>query len=218
MMRWATPAAPGTRTRSARYSGSRSTSSATFVTHIGLSTERGRCWRGGGVYRIDTNTAKVTTFCVLPTRAKARSCGRNYGLATSFHDCRHDQFFVTDLRWAHLPHQGQRFQRHDRNGAGDLRPAGTRRRHLRVAPAGERLWGVQVHGDRVLRRVWARQGEPTAGKTRSAASPAERRVRRRRPGDFLRLFVPSVPIRPPRIRSPTSASRLRARCCSASAA
>jgi hypothetical protein len=120
----------------------------------------------GGIYRIDANTAKITTFCVLPNAADGSvSPGENRpGLGNISYDCRHDQFFVTDLEDGRI----YRIKANGVNGAtGTVQetfdPLAPDDGSPGWAPAGERLWGVQVHGDRVYYAVWAETvGEPSA--------------------------------------------------------
>src|SRR6185503_2485434 len=75
-----------------------------FVTHTSAYTPDAKAKvfgaAYGGVYRIDASTGKITTFCVLPNAFDASAVwpGEEYpGLGNISYDCRHEQFFVTDL-------------------------------------------------------------------------------------------------------------------------
>lgn len=112
----------------------------------------------GAVYRLDANTGKITTFCVLPNIPDPGvNPGSNLpGLGNITYDCRHSQFFVTNL-------EDGRIYRIKSTGVNG--PTGTVLQNFDPmtpdngapgwAPLGERLWGVQWHGNRVYYSVWA---------------------------------------------------------------
>lgn len=111
----------------------------------------------GAVYRIDGVTGKITTFVKLPNFPDtSQPTGEDLpGLGNITYDCAHKQFFVTNMENGKI----YRIKPVGVNG-----PTGT---VVQVfdpmtpdapspgwAPLGERLWAVQIHGDRVFYSVW----------------------------------------------------------------
>lgn len=123
----------------------------------------------GAIYRIDAVTGAIRTFCRLPNYPDPNiTSGQNLpGLGNITYDCRHRQFFVTNL-------EDGRIYRIKANGVNG--PTGTIQQVFDPgaldsgptnyltpigsvpspgwAPLGERLWGVQWHMDRVYYGVW----------------------------------------------------------------
>ncbi len=142
-----------------------------FVTHTSsyLADSIGKVFGGGpgAVYRIDAVTGVITTFCRLPNYQDPSVSPQEWwpGLGNITYDCRHDQFFVTNIEDGRI----YRLKAVGVNGptgtivevfdplSPDLGPTN----YLNPsptpgwAPLGERLWGVQKHGDRVFYSVWA---------------------------------------------------------------
>lgn len=132
----------------------------------------------GAVYRIDAVTGAMKTFCRLPNYPDASiSPPHNLpGLGNITYDCRHQQFFVTNLEDGRI----YRIKPNGVNGATgtiqqvfdpgvqDLGPTNYLAPLNTVpspgwAPMGERLWGVQWHMDRVYYGVWVEDiGAPNA--------------------------------------------------------
>ncbi|HEX7879621.1 MAG TPA: hypothetical protein VF720_09445, partial [Candidatus Eisenbacteria bacterium] len=123
----------------------------------------------GAVYRIDANTGGVTTFCRLPNYPDPNViAGQNYpALGNISYDCRHKQFFVTNLedgRIYRIKPNGPNgvtgtIQEVFDPGVADTGPTNYLTPIGSVpspgwAPLGERLWGVQWHMDRVYYGVW----------------------------------------------------------------
>ncbi len=111
----------------------------------------------GAIYRIDGNNGSITTFCVLPNFPDGSvTPPDDYpALGNISYDCRHDQFFVTNLEDGRI----YRIKANGFNGTtGTVQetfdPLAPDNNQPGWAPAGERLWGVQVHGDRVYYAVW----------------------------------------------------------------
>jgi hypothetical protein len=153
-----------------------------FVTHtscydqdaIGLVAGAGP----GVVYRIDAITGAIGVFCRLPNYPDPNvAVGQNYpGLGNISYDCRNRQFFVTNLEDGRI----YRIKANGTNGpTGTIQEvfdpfvADTGPTNWTVpvgsvpqpgwAPLGERLWGVQWHGDRVYYGVWREDiGAPSA--------------------------------------------------------
>lgn len=133
-----------------------------FVTHASCygTDALGQVFGGGAgaVYRIDGGTGAITTFCKLPNVADPNWTppDNRPALGNITYDCRHDQFFVTNL-------EDGRIYRIKATGVNG--PTGTVQETFDPlapdngspgwAPLGERLWGVQKHGDRVFYAVWA---------------------------------------------------------------
>lgn len=96
----------------------------------------------GAVYRIDTNTAAISTFAVLPTSASS--------LGSITYDCEHGQFFVSNFE------DGLIYRLDYASGAildtfdhgtpwtGDPGPA----------DLGDRPFGLEVNGDRLYYGLW----------------------------------------------------------------
>ncbi|MEO5618743.1 MAG: LamG-like jellyroll fold domain-containing protein [Candidatus Eisenbacteria bacterium] len=133
-----------------------------FVAHSSCyATERiGQVFGGapGAIYRIDAVTGAITTFCVLPNQQDPLlAVGDNYpGLGNITYDCQHQQFFVTNLEDGKL----YRIQANGVNGTTGsvidaFDPMAPDNGLTGWAAVGERLWGVQVHGNRVYYAVWA---------------------------------------------------------------
>lgn len=122
----------------------------------------------GAVYRIDATTGAITTFCRLPNYPDPNVTPPSESLpalGNITYDCRHDQFFVTDLEDGRI----YRIKATGVNGptgtvidafdpmTPDVGPTNYQMSTTTPgwAPLGERLWGVQWHGDRVYYSVWA---------------------------------------------------------------
>jgi len=132
----------------------------------------------GAVYRIDGTTGAITTFCRLPNYPDGGvQAGENLpGLGNITYDCRHEQFFVTDLEDGRI----YRIKPVGVNGptgtivevfdplVADTGPTNYTQSSTTPgwAPLGERLWGVQWHGDRVYYGVWAE--DASAGSSSAA--------------------------------------------------
>ncbi|MBI5170749.1 MAG: T9SS type A sorting domain-containing protein [Candidatus Eisenbacteria bacterium] len=119
----------------------------------------------GAVYRIDGVTGKITTFVKLPNFPDtSQPTGEDLpGLGNITYDCAHKQFFVTNMENGKI----YRIKPTGVNG-----PTGT---VVQVfdpmtpdapspgwAPLCERLWAVQIHGNRVFYSVWAEDGSNTS--------------------------------------------------------
>lgn len=124
----------------------------------------------GAIYRIDGATGTIKTFCRLPNYPDPGVApGVNLpGLGNISYDCRHRQFFVTNLedgRIYRIKPNGVNgttgtIQQVFDPGVQDLGPTNWQTPIGLVpspgwAPAGERLWAVQWHMDRVFYGVWA---------------------------------------------------------------
>ncbi len=109
----------------------------------------------GAVYRIDGTTGAINTFVKLPNFPDGSITPPENmpGLGNISFDCRHQQFFVTDMEDGRIyrikpsGNVGVVVQTFDPMGPDNGLPG--------FAPLGERLWAVQVHGDRVYYSVWA---------------------------------------------------------------
>jgi hypothetical protein len=164
----------------------------------------------GAVYRIDGVTGAITTFCRLPNYPDPNIFpGYNLpGLGNISYDCRHKQFFVTNL-------EDGRIYRITPNGVNA--PTGTIQQVFDPgvadtgptnyltpigsvpspgwAPLGERLWGVQWHMDRVFYSVWAEDGSAAS----STVANEIRSVALNGLGAFVggsdqhELFLPALP-------------------------
>lgn len=115
----------------------------------------------GAVFRIDATTGAITTFCVLPNLPDGSvTPGSNFpGLGNITYDCRHSQFFVTNLEDGRI----YRIKATSVNGptgtvVQTFDPLAPDNGSPGWAPLGERLWGVQWHGDRVYYGVWIEDG------------------------------------------------------------
>jgi hypothetical protein len=121
----------------------------------------------GAIYRIDANTGAIRTFCVLPNVADPGVIppGDDLpGLGNISYDCRNHQFFVTN-------HEDGKIYRIQATGVNG--PTGTVVQTFDPmapdnglpgwAPLGERLWGIQWHGDRVYYSVWRQDASASAG-------------------------------------------------------
>ena len=123
----------------------------------------------GAIYRIDGATGAIKTFCVLPNFldpvVNGFAAGDDKpGLGNITYDCRHHQFFVTNIEDGKI----YRIQAVGANG-----PTGTVVQTFDPmvadnglpgwAPLGERLWGIQWHGDRVYYSVWRQDASASAG-------------------------------------------------------
>ena len=141
-----------------------------FVTHTSCysSDAIGQVFNAGpgAVYRIDGVTGKITTFCKLPNFLDGSvSPPENLpGLGNITYDCTHKQFFVTNIEDGKI----YRIKPTGVNG-----PTGTVVETFDPlvpdnalagwAPIGERLWGVQWHGNRVYYSVWAQDNSEGTG-------------------------------------------------------
>ena len=112
----------------------------------------------GAIYRIDAVTGAIKTFCVLPNFADPSvAAGDNYpGLGNLTYDCQHQQFFVTDLEDGRI----YRIKANGVNGTtgnvvDTFDPLVPDNGLPGWAWTGERLWGIQVHANRVFYSVWA---------------------------------------------------------------
>ena len=120
----------------------------------------------GAIYRLDGVTGAIKTFCKLPNFADPSvTPGEDMpGLGNITYDCNHKQFFVTNIEDGKI----YRIKPVGVNG-----PTGTVVETFDPlvpdnglpgwAPIGERLWGVQWHGDRVYYSVWAQDGSEGVG-------------------------------------------------------
>jgi len=133
-----------------------------FVAHSSCyATDRiGQVFGGaaGAIYRIDAVSGAITTFCVLPNQQDpAVAAGDNYpGLGNLTYDCQHQQFFATNLEDGRI----YRIQANGVNGTtgsviDTFDPLLPDNGLPGWAAVGERLWGIQVHGNRVYYAVWA---------------------------------------------------------------
>ncbi len=133
-----------------------------FVAHTSCyGTDRiGQVFGGapGAIYRLDAVTGAIRTFCVLPNQQDPLlAAGDNWpGLGNLTYDCQHRQFFVTNLEDGRI----YRIQANGVNGTtgsviDTFDPLAPDDGLPGWAPIGERLWGVQVHGNRVYYAVWA---------------------------------------------------------------
>ena len=133
-----------------------------FVTHSSAYNNDllGQVFGGGpgAVYRLDAVTGKITTFCTLPNFVDTSvQSGEDYpGLGNITYDCRHKQFFVTNIEDGRI----YRIQPVGVNGTTGtvvetFDPLTPDNGLAGWAPIGERLWGIQCHGDRVYYSVWA---------------------------------------------------------------
>ncbi|MDZ4803237.1 MAG: LamG-like jellyroll fold domain-containing protein [Candidatus Eisenbacteria bacterium] len=132
----------------------------------------------GAIYRIDAVTGAMKIFCRLPNYPDPGIASPDNlpGLGNITYDCRHQQFFVTNI-------EDGRIYRIKPNGVNgmtgtiqdvfdpgvqDLGPTNYLAPLNTVpspgwAPLGERLWGVQWHMDRVYYGVWAEDvGAPSS--------------------------------------------------------
>ena len=112
----------------------------------------------GSVYRIDGTTGSITTFVNLPNFPDGSLTTPEDlpGLGNITYDCRHDQFFVTNMEDGKI----YRIKAIGVNGPTatvlqQFDPMTPDNGLAGFAPLGERLWGIQVHGDRVFYSVWA---------------------------------------------------------------
>ncbi|MFN8588510.1 MAG: LamG-like jellyroll fold domain-containing protein [Candidatus Eisenbacteria bacterium] len=141
-----------------------------FVCHTAIygGDATGQVFGGGpgAVYRIDGVTGQITTFVKLPNFADPSVTPVSEalpGLGNITYDCAHQQFFVTNMENGKI----YRVKPVGVNG-----PTGT---VVQVfdpmtpdapspgwAPLGERLWAVQIHGNRVFYSVWAEDGGNTS--------------------------------------------------------
>lgn len=123
----------------------------------------------GAIYRIDATTGAIGTFCVLPNlvdpvvNTMAPGDGLP-GLGNISYDCRHHQFFVTNIEDGKI----YRIQAVGVNGpTGNVvqtfDPMAPDNNLPGWAPLGERLWGIQWHGDRVYYSVWRQDYSASAG-------------------------------------------------------
>jgi len=97
----------------------------------------------GSIYKINNTTALPSTFATLPNTGP--------GLGNIAFDCRHNQFYVTNMedgKIYRLSLAGTVLSTFD-HGLPDNGAAG-------FAPLGERLWGVAVYNNRVYYSVWNR--------------------------------------------------------------
>ena len=140
-----------------------------FVTHTSLYSGDliGQVFGGGpgAIYRIDGITGAITVFATLPNFPDGSiSPPENMpGLGNITYDCRFKQFFVTNMENGKI----YRIKPVGVNG-----PTGTVQQVFDplspdngspgFAPLGERLWGVQVHGDRVFYSVWVEDMSTTS--------------------------------------------------------
>ena len=120
----------------------------------------------GAVYRLDAVTGAIRMFCKLPNVADPSvTPGEDMpGLGNITYDCTHKQFFVTN-------HEDGKIYRIKPVGVNG--PTGTVVETFDPlvpdnglpgwAPIGQRLWGVQWHGDRIYYSVWAQDGSEGAG-------------------------------------------------------
>ncbi|MBI5711518.1 MAG: carboxypeptidase regulatory-like domain-containing protein [Candidatus Eisenbacteria bacterium] len=133
-----------------------------FVTHTSCyyGDALGQVFGGGAgaVYRIDGTTGAITTFAKLPNFPDGSLTPPEDmpGLGNITYDCRHKQFFVTDTEDGKI----YRIQPVGVNGptgtvVQTFDPLGPDNALPGFAPLGERLWGIQIHGDRVFYSVWA---------------------------------------------------------------
>ncbi len=110
----------------------------------------------GGVYKIDAVTGATTTFATLPNTADPSvPTGVNFPcLGNITFDCRHHQFFVSDLddgRIYRLDMSGNILSSYD-HGLPDTGLPGW-------APYGQRVWAVQWHNDnRLYYSLWNQDG------------------------------------------------------------
>ena len=141
-----------------------------FVTHTSCYNGDliGQVFNGGpgAVYRIDGVTGVITTFCTLPNFPDGSVFPPEDmpGLGNITYDCTHQQFFVTDIE------DGKIYR---------IKPVGVNGTTGTVvetfdplvpdnglpgwAPMGQRLWGVQWHGNRVYYSVWAMDYSDSTG-------------------------------------------------------
>ncbi|MEO5616742.1 MAG: SdrD B-like domain-containing protein, partial [Candidatus Eisenbacteria bacterium] len=133
-----------------------------FVTHSSCyaGDTVGQVFNGGpgAVYRIDAVTGVITTFCVLPNLPDGSLTAPDNlpGLGNITYDCTHKQFFVTNLEDGKI----YRIKPVGVNGTtgtvvGTFDPLLPDNGAPGWAPPGQRLWGVQWHGNRVYYSVWA---------------------------------------------------------------
>ncbi len=121
----------------------------------------------GAVYRIDAVTGAITTFSVLPNIVDPSVTPTTEalpGLGNITYDCTHKQFFVTNLEDGKI----YRIKPVGVNGATGtvvetFDPLTPDNGQPGWAPLGERLWGVQWHGNRVYYSVWAQDGSGGTG-------------------------------------------------------
>ncbi len=95
----------------------------------------------GAIYRLDNTTGAVTVLANLPNTGP--------GLGNIAYDCRHRQFFVTNMEDGKIYRvslTGTILSTFD-HGAPDSGSAG-------FAPRGDRPWGVQVYDNRVYYGIW----------------------------------------------------------------
>ncbi len=112
----------------------------------------------GAIYRLDAVSGAISTFCVLPNQQDPMlAVGDDYpGLGNITYDCQHQQFFATNLEDGRI----YRIQPNGVNGTTGsvvetFDPLAPDNGLPGWAAVGERLWGVQVHGNRVYYAVWA---------------------------------------------------------------
>ena len=112
----------------------------------------------GAIYRIDGVTGAINTFCKLPNQQDPGvGPGDSWpGLGNITYDCQHQQFFATDLEDGKI----YRIKANGVNGTtgsvvDTFDPMQPDNGLPGWAPIGERLWGIQVHGNRVYYAVWA---------------------------------------------------------------
>src|SRR6185436_18257260 len=120
----------------------------------------------GAVYRIAAGTGLITTFVTLPNSP-------GVGLGNISYDCDHDQFFVTN----HEDGKIYRVKTAITNAPvasvmESFDPMGADNGTGGFAPLGERLWGVQWHGNRVYYSVWSQNCNETTGPPNTIRSVA----------------------------------------------
>jgi len=132
-----------------------------FVTHTAIysSDQIGQVFGGaaGAIYRIDAVTGAINVFATLPNFPDGSySPPENMpGLGNITYDCKFKQFFVTNVEDGKI----YRIKPVGVNGltgtvVQTFDPLAPDTGVPGFAPLGERLWAVQIHGDRVFYSVW----------------------------------------------------------------